>query len=162
MKILFAGEGGQGVQSVAEILAKAAFNEGLASLYIPNFGVEQRGGVSLAFVTVDSKPVVYPKFEKADLLAIFSDRSLARAKPYLGPKTTTIFGPATSHKKAIKVNKLPTKTWNIVLLSQVNRLGKIVPPEALIKAMDERFSRQYQQNPALKKINLEALNYESL
>ncbi|PIU02197.1 ketoisovalerate oxidoreductase, partial [Candidatus Shapirobacteria bacterium CG09_land_8_20_14_0_10_49_15] len=56
MKIIFAGEGGQGVQVIAEILAKAAFWDGQPSLYIPNFGVEQRGGVSLAFVVIDQTP----------------------------------------------------------------------------------------------------------
>lgn len=43
-KIALAGEGGQGVQSVAMILTEAAALEGKEILYIPNFGVEQRGG----------------------------------------------------------------------------------------------------------------------
>jgi 2-oxoglutarate ferredoxin oxidoreductase subunit gamma len=50
IKIALAGEGGQGVQSIAEILAEAANEGGKNALYIPNFGVEQRGGVSIAFV----------------------------------------------------------------------------------------------------------------
>jgi len=83
IKILFAGEGGQGVQVVAEMLAKAAFLDGKKSLYIPNFGVEQRGGVSLAFVVIDEKSVTYPKFGKAHILAIFSDRSINRVKRYI-------------------------------------------------------------------------------
>ena len=47
-KIAAAGEGGQGVQALAETLALAAYRAGLNALYIPNFGIEQRGGVSLA------------------------------------------------------------------------------------------------------------------
>ena len=42
VKIALAGEGGQGVQSIAEILAEAANEQGKQALYIPNFGVEQR------------------------------------------------------------------------------------------------------------------------
>ena len=37
-KIILAGEGGQGVQSVAEIIAESANEEGREALYIPNFG----------------------------------------------------------------------------------------------------------------------------
>ena len=37
VRIAFAGEGGQGVQSVAEILAEAAYDEGKQTIYIPNF-----------------------------------------------------------------------------------------------------------------------------
>ena len=43
-KIALAGEGGQGVQSVASIIVEAANDKGREALYIPNFGVEQRGG----------------------------------------------------------------------------------------------------------------------
>ena len=48
-KIVLAGEGGQGVQSIAKILVEAGYEAGKQILYIPNFGVEQRGGVSIAF-----------------------------------------------------------------------------------------------------------------
>ena len=44
-KIVLAGEGGQGVQSIAKILVEAGYEAGKEVLYIPNFGVEQRGGV---------------------------------------------------------------------------------------------------------------------
>lgn len=49
VKIALAGEGGQGVQSVAGIMVEAANDSGREALYIPNFGVEQRGGVSVAY-----------------------------------------------------------------------------------------------------------------
>ena len=51
-KIVLAGEGGQGVQSIAKILVEAGYEAGKQILYIPNFGVEQRGGVSIAFCQI--------------------------------------------------------------------------------------------------------------
>ena len=93
MKILICGEGGQGIQSIAQILSKAAFLEGKFSLYIPNFGVEQRGGVSLAFLIIDDIEIFYPKFEKADLIAILAKRSFPRVRSYLSDKTKVVFGP---------------------------------------------------------------------
>lgn len=154
MKVLFAGEGGQGVQAIAEILAKAAFDENQSATLIPNFGVEQRGGVSLAFVVIKDKPVVYPKFEQADILAILSERSRERVRDYIGAKTKVILGPAV--KGGIKTN-LPPKVWNIVVLSRVNKVEKLVKAESLKRAMEERFARQFAQNPELKELDLKAI-----
>jgi 2-oxoglutarate ferredoxin oxidoreductase subunit gamma len=153
IKILIAGEGGQGVQAIAEILAKAAFLENKKALYIPNFGVEQRGGVSLAFVVIDDKEVVYPKFEKADILAVLSERSRERVQVYLEDKTKLILGPAVT-KKAVD---LPNKAWNILVLGQINKEGAIVNKQNLIKAMEERFANQFAKNPQLREIDIKAL-----
>ena len=68
IRIALAGEGGQGVQAVAEILAEAAYHEGKQAIYIPNFGLEQRGGVSLAFVQVSDQRIGAPKFNKGDVV----------------------------------------------------------------------------------------------
>ena len=161
-KILFAGEGGQGVQVVAEILAKAAFLEGKKSLYIPNFGVEQRGGVSLAFVVIDGKSVTYPKFEKANILAILSDRSLNRVKRYIDKNTQIVLGPAVTQKleKNITVKKdgIPTKAWNILVLGKVNDLSKAVSKQNLTKVMEERFKKYFEKDPKIREIDIKALN----
>lgn len=157
-KILFAGEGGQGVQVIAEILAKAAFLENKNASYIPNFGVEQRGGISLAFVIVSPKKVVYPKFETADILAILSDRSVGRVSRYQGEKTKTILGPAV--KGGLKTN-LPPQVWNIVVLREVNKAGKVVEHDSLIKSMEERFARQFKKRPELRELDIRAINESS-
>lgn len=81
-KIAAAGEGGQGVQALAETLALAAYRAGLKSLYIPNFGIEQRGGVSLAFVQISPESIGSPKFLQADLVAALSPRALRRSEQY--------------------------------------------------------------------------------
>lgn len=90
-RIILGGEGGQGVQSAADILAQAAFEEGLEALYIPNFGIEQRGGVSLAFVQVGERPIGSPKFLRADLVVALSARSLARLQPYMGEESVILY-----------------------------------------------------------------------
>ena len=154
MKILFAGEGGQGVQVIAEILALAAFLENKKVSYIPNFGVEQRGGVSIAFLIVDQKPIAYPKFEKADFLAILSDRFWERVRSYQSLKTKIIRGPAV--KNGLK-SSFPPKVWNIVVLRRLNELGKIVKPVSLIEAMEKRFSKQFKKDPKLRELDIKAL-----
>lgn len=167
MKILFAGEGGQGVQVIAEILAKAAFYDEKHSSYIPNFGVEQRGGVSLAFVIIQDKdPVGYPKFDKADILAILSNRSLGRVEDYINSKTTLIYGPAVTlrnSKNTRKVFKLkeadfPTKVWNMLVLGKIIKIKNIVSDESIQKAVEERFGKYFKKDPSLKKLDFRALD----
>lgn len=163
MKILIAGEGGQGIQAIAEILAKASFYDGKHSTYIPNFGVEQRGGVSLAFVIINNEPIPYPKFEKAEILAILSDRSIERIQDYIGHETKIILSPSVTAMidNSIKPDKkdYPTKSWNILVLGEINRQSNVVSKENLIKAMDERFVRQFTKNPELRDVDIRALNY---
>jgi len=91
MKIAIAGEGGQGVQSIAEILAEAANEEGKNALYIPNFGVEQRGGVSIAFVQISDENIGAPKFQKAEILIPLSPRAIVRTSMYAGKDTVYIY-----------------------------------------------------------------------
>lgn len=91
VKVAIAGEGGQGVQSIAEILAEAANAEGKNALYIPNFGVEQRGGVSIAFVQISDGEIGFPKFQKADILIPVSPRAVKRTAMYAGDDTVYIY-----------------------------------------------------------------------
>jgi len=166
MKILFAGEGGQGVQLAAEILSYAAFLENKRTSLIPNFGVEQRGGVSLAFVKIDEGN--YPKFEKADLLAVFCDRAMARVEKYISDKTEVIFGPAVSFKVSsdiaqavyIKNPKLPSKVWNILILGRIIKMTRVVKEDTVKRALEEKLSGKFKENPELRRINFEALERE--
>ncbi|CQR72450.1 Pyruvate synthase subunit PorC [Sporomusa ovata DSM 2662] len=91
VKVAIAGEGGQGVQSIADILAEAANEEGKNALYIPNFGVEQRGGVSIAFVQISDGEIGSPKFPKADILIPVSPRAVKRTAMYAGKDTVYIY-----------------------------------------------------------------------
>lgn len=154
VRLLLAGEGGQGVQVVAEIISKAAFSEGREVSYIPNFGVEQRGGVSLAFVIIGRSPIAYPKFREADWLVIFSERATPRVALHRGKRTRVILGPAVTG--GIKT-KYPPAVWNIVVLREINRLGKLVKNESLKTAMGERFAAQFAKRPEIKKLDEEAL-----
>ncbi|MFZ5366381.1 MAG: 2-oxoacid:acceptor oxidoreductase family protein [Patescibacteria group bacterium] len=163
MKILFAGEGGQGVQLAAEILAYSAFLEEKKASIIPNFGVEQRGGVSLAFVKISDCD--YPKFEKGDLVAIFCDRAIERVKGYIGKNTQVILGPAVVSDKIPEVSiaahlrgvKLPAKVWNIIILGKIIEESGVVDKESVRRALEEKLAEKFKEDPKLREINLKAL-----
>lgn len=83
MKILIAGDGGQGVQTLAQILSKAAFLSGQEVSFVPNYGLEQRGGMSLAYIQIASQAVVYPRFSHPDYLVVMSAAVRPRIKQYI-------------------------------------------------------------------------------
>lgn len=91
VKIALAGEGGQGVQLVAELLAEAAHQEGKEAIYIPNFGVEQRGGVSIAYVQISDEHIGAPRFKEGDIVVALSDRAITRVQPHVGNSTVFVY-----------------------------------------------------------------------
>jgi 2-oxoglutarate ferredoxin oxidoreductase subunit gamma len=186
MKILIAGEGGQGVQLIAQLLAYAAESEGKKATYIPNFGVEQRGGVSLAFVQISPNPIAYPKFKTADVLVALSDRAAKRVQSYLSKNTIYIYDDSlvaphsifkTIHAKmpqeihhrhfiknflavpALKIakDKLSEKVFNMIILGTILATIKKVAPETVKEILSEKLAKKFKENPTLEKLDMKAL-----
>lgn len=172
LNIIIAGEGGQGVQKIAEILAQAAFSQNLKTTYIPNFTVQQRGGVSLAFVRISEEPIIYPKFEKADLAVVLSGRSVERIKNFLTPNTRMIYNSTlvsdtdisnieSRHKDAIAATQLAKelnpRVFNIIMLGRIVKQIEVVNIEAIAQELKKIFGRKYAEKPALEEQNNKAL-----
>ncbi len=87
LKILLSGDGGQGIQTIGDIICRAAFARGWQVSCIPNYGLEQRGGVSLSFIQISDNKISYPKFSKADILVVLSEQAKERTKNYQETKT---------------------------------------------------------------------------
>jgi len=171
-KILIAGEGGQGIQSIAHILARAAYECDLNVSYMPNYGVEQRGGVSLGFIQLGKGPIGFPKFAKADLLVVMCDRAIERTEQYVSKETLYLYDAdlISSIKLAgIRAEKLPIpatstaskkldpKVFNIILLGAiVNEIG-IIKNKIVQEALIENFTDKYALKPQLKNLNIKAL-----
>ncbi|MDR3589921.1 MAG: 2-oxoacid:acceptor oxidoreductase family protein [Negativicutes bacterium] len=115
IKIALAGEGGQGVQSIAEILAEAANEDGKNALYIPNFGVEQRGGVSIAFVQISDGPIGAPKFQKADILIPLSPRAVKRTRMHAGKDTVYIYDNSLIQEAEVNDNVVGMQYYDVTV-----------------------------------------------
>jgi 2-oxoglutarate ferredoxin oxidoreductase subunit gamma len=171
-RILIAGEGGQGIQSMAHILSRAAFSEGKQVTYLPNFGIEQRGGVSLAFIQISDKIISFPKFQKADILVVLTKRAIKRIEKYIQPNTILMFDnslieagdlsefhvekvaiPASSYAK----EKLVPKVFNIIMLGALTREIGGLSPRRTEKQLEEFFADKIHEEPQLKHFNLRAL-----
>lgn len=172
-RIALAGEGGQGVQSIAEILAEAAYNENQQALYIPNFGLEQRGGVSIAFLQFSDKRIGAPKFQKADIVIALSERAVARTRGYSGPETLFVYDSGFNVAKedlpevarqiiplpAIDTanNELHPRVFNIIIMGAVIGLSKVVSFEAAKAALEHKLGYKFEKDPQLRDLNFKAL-----
>ncbi|ADG80974.1 2-oxoacid:acceptor oxidoreductase family protein [Thermincola potens] len=173
VKIALAGEGGQGVQSVAEIIAEAANEEGKEALYIPNFGVEQRGGVSVAYLQIGTEPIGSPKFQIADIVVALSDRAVLRTQRYVGPNTIFVYDSSIEGVEehlpknagrilaipAIEIskNELHPRVFNIIIMGAVIKATGVVSLEEAKKAIEQKLGYKFEQNPKLRELNYKAM-----
>ncbi len=173
VKIALAGEGGQGVQSVAGIMVGAANDKGREALYIPNFGVEQRGGVSVAFCQISDDKIGSPKFKKADLVIALSDRAVRRTTQYVDENTVFIYDSSIEDieddlpKNAKKVIGIPAldvakkelhpRVFNVIIMGAAIEATHIVEMPEAKEALEKKLGYKFEQNPKLRPLNFTAL-----
>lgn len=117
LKIILAGDGGQGIQLMAYVICKAVFENNKHVTYIPNYGLEQRGGVSLAFIQISDKGISYPKFTEPDILVIMSDQARERTVNYISD-SVKIF----DIKDYASLEGLQAKNFNVFFLGLLAKL----------------------------------------
>jgi 2-oxoisovalerate ferredoxin oxidoreductase beta subunit len=81
--IKLAGAGGDGAQTAALLLARAAINEGFDSTHIPSYGPESRGGTSYADVRIAREEVLSPAAPEPHVLVAFNAPSVAKFGPHV-------------------------------------------------------------------------------
>jgi 2-oxoisovalerate ferredoxin oxidoreductase beta subunit len=79
--IKLAGAGGDGAQTAAMILVRAAINEGFDATHIPSYGPESRGGTSFADVRIAEGDVITPAASAPHALLAFNAPSLTKFGP---------------------------------------------------------------------------------
>lgn len=174
IKIVMAGEGGQGVQSVAEIIAEAANEEGKECLYIPNFGVEQRGGVSVAFVQISDESIGAPKFNTGDIVVALSDRAFYRTKQYVGPQTIFVYDTSIDIPQEalptnaarilgipaveISKNELHPRVFNIIIMGAVVGATSVISREDAKRAIEHKLGAKFEKQPKLREQNFSAID----
>jgi len=170
-KIALAGEGGQGVQSVAKILVEAGYEAGKKVLYIPNFGVEQRGGVSIAFCQISDEVIGEPRYSKADIVIALSDRAIERCKTYMDENTTLVYDssvctitPDVQVKEVIGVDanrianeQLSARVFNIIILGVLLAATNVLELSDIKNAMEMAFGKKFDASPELRDLNYKAL-----
>jgi 2-oxoisovalerate ferredoxin oxidoreductase beta subunit len=151
ISLKLAGSGGDGAQTAAMLIARAAINEGFDSTHIPSYGPESRGGTSYADVHVAKDEVLNPASPHPDVLIAFNAPSLAKFGPTVVKGGTIIYDssivkePPTGLDPSVKVvgvgfteiavdlGKAVVK--NIVALGALQAATGIFPKETLMSAV---------------------------
>jgi Pyruvate/2-oxoacid:ferredoxin oxidoreductase gamma subunit len=94
ISLKLAGAGGDGAQTAALLIARAAINEGFDSTHIPSYGPESRGGTSYADVHVARDEVLSPASPHPNILVAFNAPSLAKFGPLVVPGGTVVYDSA--------------------------------------------------------------------
>jgi len=159
IQIRIHGRGGQGVVTAAELIAIAAFKDGLQAQAFPSFGVERTGAPIESFVRLDNQPIITREQIYQPNFLIIQDASLLDSVDVTkgaDKKTIAIINTAKA-KPDLKIN-LPqanihaidaTKIAleiigknivNTVILGAFAKTTKLVSLESLKQAIEEKFA----------------------
>jgi 2-oxoisovalerate ferredoxin oxidoreductase beta subunit len=158
-----AGAGGDGAQTAAMIVARAAINEGFDATHIPSYGPESRGGTSYADVRLAETDVLSPAVPSPDVLLAFNAPSLAKFGPDVMDGGIVIYDSSTcpdapdlpgrqivavpASAIAKDLGRLTVK--NIVALGALAGATDLFPPETFLTAIREAL----RSKPALLSLN---------
>ncbi len=86
-QIIFAGFGGQGIQSMSKILAKAAMDAGKEVSWMPAYGGAMRGGTSNVTVMIADEPIGSPMPNIGDITVavVMNNPSMTKFEEYVEP-----------------------------------------------------------------------------
>jgi 2-oxoisovalerate ferredoxin oxidoreductase beta subunit len=150
ISLKLAGAGGDGAQTAAMLITKAAINEGFDATHIPSYGPESRGGTSYADVHVARTEVLSPGSPSPHALVAFNapslhkfgptvrengvivyDSSVVEEEPEVRPGVK--FYPVPFSEIALSLGKRVVK--NVVALGALQAATGLFPEEALLTVL---------------------------
>ncbi len=162
-EVKFIGRGGQGAVTTAELLASAAFFEGLCATAFPFYGAERRGAPVRAYARISDKPIKrHSAIYHPDSVIVF-DLRLADAREMeieevdegLKPDGVVVINarkkPLLNAKRVVLVDasRIASEEGLVVgefilvgtpLLGAFSKVTQAVSLEALKKAIKEKFA----------------------
>jgi len=155
--IKLAGAGGDGAQTAALLVTRAAINEGFDSTHIPSYGPESRGGTSYADVRIAADEVLSPAAPRPHILVAFNAPSLTRFGPQVPEGGVVVYDSSVIHDvpalapgvKAVGVpftriaadlGKVIVK--NIVALGAVQEATRLFPKETFLTAVRQALAEK--------------------
>jgi 2-oxoisovalerate ferredoxin oxidoreductase beta subunit len=155
--IKLAGAGGDGAQTAALLLTRAAINEGFDSTHIPSYGPESRGGTSYADVRIAADEVLSPAAPDPHVLVAFNAPSLAKFGPHVVDGGTIVYDSSViaevpALRPGVKAVPVPFTqiaadlgrviVKNTVALGALQETTQIFPKETLLTAIRRALSHK--------------------
>jgi len=145
-----AGAGGDGAQTAALLLAKAAINEGFDATHIPSYGPESRGGTSYADVHIARDEVLSPSAPNPRVLVAFNAPSLIKFGPTVAEDGIVVYDSSVisetpEFRKGVRVYPVPCTeiahdlgyriVKNVVALGALQAASNVMQEESLLTAI---------------------------
>ena len=153
-QVILAGFGGQGVMLMGQMLAYAATNEGLNTVWIPSYGPETRGGTANCSVVISEERINSPVVTEPDTVVALNLPSLQKFEPRLKAGGTLIVNDAAikdysyrtdvrvitldANKEALNLGNL--KVANMIMLGAYIQATKVFAKEELVNVLKKVFS----------------------
>ena len=166
MGLKLAGAGGDGAQTAAALIARAAIEQGLDATHIPSYGPESRGGTSFADVRLAADKVLSPEVPSPDALVAFNAPSLARFGPAVAEGGLVVFDssvvaapqlPDRVRSEAVPCARIAAELGqplakNMVALGALQAATRFLSEDALLLGIREALAKE----SSLARVNLEA------
>jgi 2-oxoisovalerate ferredoxin oxidoreductase beta subunit len=145
-----AGAGGDGAQTAAMLVARAAIGEGFDATHIPSYGPESRGGTSYADVRVAPEEVLSPAVPQPHTLVAFNTPSLVKFGPSVAPGGVVVYDSSVVAERppvppGVRVLPVPctqvaqdlgrAMVKNVVALGALHQATPLLPAEAYLAAL---------------------------
>ncbi len=167
-QVIVAGFGGQGVMLMGQMLAYAATNEGLNTVWIPSYGPETRGGTANCSVAISDSMINSPVVTKPDSVIAMNLPSLQKFEPKLSKDGLLIVNVAAikdydyrddvrvitidANKEALALGNL--RVANMIMLGAYIQATGIFDKEAIVAVFKKSFTGD---KARLVDINIKAL-----
>jgi 2-oxoisovalerate ferredoxin oxidoreductase beta subunit len=150
ISLKLAGAGGDGAQTAALLLTRAAIAQGFDATHIPSYGPESRGGTSYADVHLAAHEVLNPASPAPDILVAFNAPSLAKFAGSVAEGGLILYdstlipepGPLPAGRRVLPVpfSRLAAELGrpvvkNIVALGALQAASELLPASALLETL---------------------------
>ena len=166
VEIRWHGRGGQGAVTSAELLARAAINEGKYAQAFPSFGPERRGAPVLSFVRISNEQIrIRAEITKPDVVVVLDPSLLRMINVAAGIKDngTLVINTSKSAEviktefnikqrlatvDATKIAReiLGVPITNTTMIGALVKATDVVDLESLVDPVKERFRRLADRN----------------
>ena len=153
LKVLLAGQGGQGVLSAGRFLAECGLHEGKEVSYLPAYGPEMRGGTANCSVIVSEKPIASPLCTVPDVLIALNAPSFHKFAPRVAKGGLILVNGSLSdcyvERDDVRVYDIlandlameagDIRSANMVMAGALCELTKVVKERSFINCLNEKF-----------------------
>lgn len=169
-RFLLSGSGGQGIITLAILLAEAAaLHEGLTAVQSQVYGPEARGGATRSDVIVSDAPILFPKVTQPGILVTLNQSSFAKYGSLVRPGGLLLTDShlvRTGGGLDVRHVALPlqetvmsafgkAQALNICALGALIGLTGVVRPESAQKVLAQRFPKAAEANAKALRLGLE-------